>query len=67
MRFGILGPLEVLDEDGATVALGGPTPRALLATLLLHRNQAVSVDRLIDGVWGESPPASALRSAWTWT
>ena len=59
MRFGILGPLEVLDEDGAPVALGGPRPRALLATLLLHPNQAVSTDRLIDAIWGDEPPASA--------
>ncbi len=59
MRFGILGPLEVLDEAGAPVALGGPRPRALLATLLLHPNQAVSTDRLIDTIWGDEPPASA--------
>ena len=62
MRFGILGPLEVRDEDGAPVALGGPRPRALLAQLLLHPNEAVSTDRLIDGDLGESPPASAQNA-----
>ena len=55
----MLGPLEVVDDDGAEVALGGPRPRALLALLLLYPNEAVSTDRLIDGIWGDSPPASA--------
>jgi YVTN family beta-propeller protein len=56
MRFGILGSLEVI-EDGRSLALGGPKQRALLAMLLLHANEAVSRDRLIDGLWGERPPA----------
>jgi len=41
------------------VPLGGPRPRALLAQLLLAPNAVVSTDRLIDGIWGETPPASA--------
>src|SRR5262245_1251880 len=44
------------------VALGGPRPRALLAQLLLQPNQPVSTDRLIDGIWGEAPPASAQNA-----
>ena len=59
MEFRLLGPLEVVDDNGAQVALGGLRPRALLALLLLYPNEAVSTDRLIDGIWGESPPASA--------
>jgi predicted ATPase/DNA-binding SARP family transcriptional activator len=59
MEFRVLGPLEVLADDGAPVRIGGKRPRALLALLLLHANQPVSTDRLIDGIWGESPPASA--------
>jgi DNA-binding SARP family transcriptional activator len=55
----VLGPLEVVDDDGVPLQLGGPRPRALLAQLLLCANQAVSTDRLIDAVWGETPPASA--------
>jgi YVTN family beta-propeller protein len=61
MDYRILGPLEVAD-GGRSVALGGDKQRALLAILVLHRNQVVSADRLIDGLWGESPPASALRT-----
>ena len=45
---------------GRPVGLGGEKPRALLAILLLHRNEVVSADRLIDELWGAAPPASAL-------
>ena len=62
MEFRLLGPLEVIGDDGLPVALGGPRPRALLARLLLEPNRVVSTDRLIDGVWGESPPASAQNA-----
>ena len=58
----MLGPLEVLGDDGVPVPLGGPRPRALLAQLLLEANTPVSTDRLIDGIWGESPPASAQNA-----
>ena len=63
MEFRILGPLEVWD-DGGEVSLGGPKPRALLAVLLLHLNEVVPTDRLIDELWGEDSPedaAAALR------
>ena len=46
----------------STVALGGEKQRAVLAILLLHRNEVVSADRLIDELWGESPPAGARRT-----
>src|SRR5215213_5393231 len=63
MEFRILGPLEVWDAGGE-VSLAGRKPRALLALLLLHANEVVSADRLIDELWGEDPPeraAAALR------
>ncbi len=62
MEFRLLGPLEVIGDDGEPVALGGPRPRALLTLLLLHPNEVVAVDRLVDGVWGEAPPASAQNA-----
>jgi predicted ATPase/DNA-binding SARP family transcriptional activator len=58
MEFRVLGPLEVLGDDGEPLPLGGRRPRAVLALLLLHRNETVSTERLIDAVWGEDPPAS---------
>jgi predicted ATPase/DNA-binding SARP family transcriptional activator len=57
-EFRILGPLEVR-RDGEALALGGARQRSLLALLLLHRNEVVSRERLIDALWGESPPATA--------
>ena len=60
MEFRLLGPLEVLDGDRA-VAIGGGKRRALLALLLLHANEVVSADRLIDELWGERPPATAAK------
>ena len=61
MNFRILGPLEVLD-DGVEVSLGGPKPRGLLALLLLHPNEVVPADRLIDELWGEDSPARATAA-----
>src|SRR5437868_9874784 len=58
MDFRILGPLEV-EDDGRVLPLGGSKQRALLAILLLHANEAVSRDRLIEGLWGGRPPNTA--------
>jgi DNA-binding SARP family transcriptional activator len=61
LEFRILGPLEVLD-DGAPVTLAGRNQRALLTLLLLHANEAVSNERLVDQLWGEHPPRTATTS-----
>jgi DNA-binding SARP family transcriptional activator len=58
MEFRILGPLEVL-EAGRSIPLGGPRQRAVLAVLLLHANEVVSSERLIDELWAEEPPKTA--------
>ena len=62
MRFGILGPFEVADDEGREVALGGRKQRAVLAILLLHAGEVVSSDRLIDELWGEHAPATAAKT-----
>jgi DNA-binding SARP family transcriptional activator len=61
MDYRILGSFEVWVGD-RLVGLGGEKPRALLAILLLHHDEVVSADRLIDDLWGESPPESASRT-----
>jgi DNA-binding SARP family transcriptional activator len=61
MEFRLLGPLEVADRD-RSLALGGVKQRSLLAVLLLHANEVVSTDRLIDELWGGEPPATAPKS-----
>src|SRR5438876_6190196 len=58
MEFRILGPLEV-EEEGRLLNLGGAKQRSVLAFLLLHANDVVSRDRLIDHVWCGSPPETA--------
>ena len=61
LEFQILGPLAV--TDGETPAtLGGRRQRALLAILLLHANEVVSPDRLIDDLWGDAQPATAANT-----
>lgn len=65
MRFGVLGPLTVWDDEGEPVRVPEVKVRALLADLLVHEGRPVSADRLIDDLWGEQPPghpANALQS-----
>ena len=64
MQFRILGLLEVL-EDGRPLELGGPRQRALLARLLLHANQVVAAERLLEELWGgaAAEAANALQVA----
>ncbi|MEV4187635.1 AfsR/SARP family transcriptional regulator, partial [Streptosporangium canum] len=62
MQFGILGPLVVRSADGDLIAVGGPRPRTLLALLLLDAGRTVGVERLIDGQYGERPPAGAANA-----
>jgi DNA-binding SARP family transcriptional activator len=61
MDFRLLGPLEVVDHD-RPLALGGGRQRSLFAVLLLHANEVVSKDRLIDAMWGERPPPTAGKT-----
>ncbi|MFE3206640.1 BTAD domain-containing putative transcriptional regulator [Streptomyces niveus] len=56
MRFGVLGPLAVWTADGDPVPIPGAKVRALLAHLLVSPGRAVSVGRLVDGLWGEALP-----------
>lgn len=61
MRFRLLGPLQVVHADNA-VDIGPPKQRAVLAALLLAQGRVVSVDRLIDALWGDDAPGSATSS-----
>jgi predicted ATPase/DNA-binding SARP family transcriptional activator len=60
-EFRLLGPLEVA-VDGQRADIGGAKQRALLAELLLRANDAVARDALVDAVWGDDPPVSAVGS-----
>jgi len=61
LEFRLLGPLTVT-VDGVPIAVGGPKQRALLALLLLNRNEVVSRDRLVDSLWSDRAPETAQRS-----
>src|SRR5215211_600816 len=59
-EYRLLGPLEVAHR-GETVPTGGQRKRALLARLLLEANRTVSIDALVDSLWGDRLPATAVK------
>src|SRR5690242_384063 len=61
LEFRLLGPLEA-GSAATPVVLGGTKPRALLADLLVHLGEVVSVDRLIEDLWNADPPPSARHA-----
>ena len=61
MRFRVLGPVTA-ESNGQDVSLGGPKQRAVLAMLVAGAGEPVSMDRIIDGVWGDDPPGSVETS-----
>jgi YVTN family beta-propeller protein len=61
VEFRILGPLQVVDGE-VEVPLPSRRERELLAVLLLHAGAVVSRERLIDELWGESPPPTAGKA-----
>src|SRR3954468_5170450 len=61
IEYRVLGPLEVREGD-RPLPLGGAKQRALLALLLLNANRVVSRERLIDDLWGDDPPETAITT-----
>src|SRR5215216_3950201 len=59
-EYRLLGSLEVVDR-GEAVPTGGQRKRALLARLLLEANRTVSIDALVDALWGERVPSTAVK------
>ncbi len=64
MRVQVLGDLEVR-RDGVVLGLGGPKQRALVGLLVAARGRPVPIERLIDQLWGEEPPAKVMLSLHT--
>lgn len=62
MQFRLLGQLEVVDDRGGLIPLGGLKQRAVLAALLTHPNQPVSKARLAEWLWPTGPPPSASHT-----
>jgi predicted ATPase/DNA-binding SARP family transcriptional activator len=65
MRFGLLGPLAVWTDRGAAVTIEGAKVRALLADLLVHAGEPVSVDRLVEDIWDGDAPAKATGALYS--
>ncbi len=65
LDFGVLGPLQVT-RSGVPQALGGRQQKAVLAMLLVKANDAVSVDRLVDVVWGDRVPNGSVTTIRTY-
>ena len=61
LDFRLFGPLEVVGNGGLPLSIGTGRQRALLALLVLRANELVGRDRLVDELWGESPPATAQK------
>ncbi|HYH58455.1 MAG TPA: BTAD domain-containing putative transcriptional regulator [Thermoleophilaceae bacterium] len=61
MDFRVLGPLEVV-VDGRSAPLGGTQQRAVLAILLLRRGEVVTAERIVDELWAERPPETAVKT-----
>src|SRR5258708_26826581 len=58
MRVGLLGGLEVHDDDERDVVVAGAKLRSLLAVLTLQVGRVVPADQIVDALWGENPPAA---------
>ncbi|HEX4251384.1 MAG TPA: BTAD domain-containing putative transcriptional regulator, partial [Pseudonocardia sp.] len=65
-KFAVLGPVQVRDSAGRQVSVGGPRPRALTCALVAEAGRVVSVDRLINRVWGDEPPPAAVGTLYAY-
>src|SRR5919198_3477882 len=60
MDYRILGPIEVFDGE-RQLSLGGGRQRAVLALLLLHANETITRDVMVDELWRDEPPPTAVK------
>jgi DNA-binding SARP family transcriptional activator/outer membrane protein assembly factor BamB len=58
----ILGPFQAFDDSGREVGLPTGRERALLAALVLRRGEVVSVDSLVEALWGDTAPSTAVKA-----
>jgi DNA-binding SARP family transcriptional activator/pimeloyl-ACP methyl ester carboxylesterase len=65
VQISLLGPLKIRGETG-DIVFGAAKERSLVAALALHPGQVVSVDALMDALWGDSPPATARKTIQTY-
>jgi DNA-binding SARP family transcriptional activator len=63
VRFAVLGPVRVWRDD-KEVGLGAAQQRLLLALLMAHAGRPVTMEQLLDALWGESPPSSPTNAVY---
>lgn len=66
MWFRVLGPVALVDADGVTRTIGSTNQRTVLAALAANRGEVVTLDTLIDALWGDAPPRSAVTTLRTY-
>ncbi|HEX2047466.1 MAG TPA: AfsR/SARP family transcriptional regulator [Acidimicrobiales bacterium] len=62
MELRVLGPMEVADDESRLIDLGVGRHRAVLAALVMEAGRVVSLDRLVDSLWGDDPPPTANKT-----
>ncbi|WP_435975551.1 AfsR/SARP family transcriptional regulator [Streptomyces sp. Qhu_M48] len=66
MRFNLIGPFQIIADNGAVLPVGTPKVSQILAVLLTHANDLVTPDTFIQELWQHSPPRSALNTVQTY-
>ena len=66
MRYRVLGTIELVDAGGQPCPIASTNQRTVLAVLLACRGEVVTVDGLVDALWGDIPPASAVPTLRTY-
>ena len=62
VNFDILGPIGIRDADGREIRIPAGLERSLLVLLLINRGEVVSIDRIVEALWGERAPETAVKA-----
>jgi DNA-binding SARP family transcriptional activator len=62
MEFRVLGPLQVVDDDGSAIPIPQPLIRAAICVLVVRADRSLTRDELMDSIWPATPSAGALRT-----
>ncbi|MGH9033736.1 MAG: AfsR/SARP family transcriptional regulator, partial [Acidimicrobiia bacterium] len=66
MRFRVLGPVELVDPDGDAEPVRSPNQQRILALLLSRVGEVVPIDTIVDALWRDDPPRSAVATLRTY-
>jgi DNA-binding SARP family transcriptional activator len=66
LRYFVLGPVQALDQNRVNVPLARAKQRTVLTLLLLNRGKPVTIERMVDALWEDDPPASARKNVHTY-